>query len=99
MFSFKTDPDNVELHFDRDGSELVDYSALHAINVISDKYKKQDKTFVVKYLGERASNMLNKADAAFTFQNLKDEDAKEAKIEDTVTTKEAWSVIYNNHGK
>jgi hypothetical protein len=67
MFRFKEDPDNVELHFDRDGSELVDYSALHAINVVSDKYKKEDKTLVVKYLGERAERMLNKADAAFKF--------------------------------
>ena len=67
MFRFKEDPDNVELHFDRDGSELVDYSALHAINVVSDKYKKEDKTLVVKYLGERAERMLNKADAAFNF--------------------------------
>jgi SulP family sulfate permease len=68
MFRFKEDPDEIELHFDRDGSELVDYSALHAINVISNKYKKEDKKLTIKYLGERAEKMLAKADAAFTFE-------------------------------
>ena len=67
LFAFKTDPDRVELHFDRDGSELVDYSAMHAVNVVADKYKKEDKTLVVKFLSKRAENMLIKASALQTF--------------------------------
>ena len=58
----------MELHFDRDGSDLVDYSAIHAINVVSDKYKKQDKKLVVKYLSARASDMMKKAGALQTFE-------------------------------
>ena len=68
LFHYKEDPDRVELHFDRDGSDLVDYSALHAINVVSDKYKKQDKTLIVKYLSERSANMLSKAEALQSFK-------------------------------
>jgi hypothetical protein len=68
LFDFKNDPDRVELHFDRDGSDLVDYSAIHAINVVSDKYKKQDKKLVVKYLSARASDMMKKAGALQTFE-------------------------------
>ena len=68
LFEYKTDPDCVELHFDRDGSDLVDYSALHAINVISDKYKKEDKKLIVKYLSETAERMLGKAKALQTFE-------------------------------
>jgi len=68
LFDFKNDPDRVELHFDRDGSELVDYSAIHAINVVSDKYKKQDKKLVIKYLSVRASDMMKKAGALQTFE-------------------------------
>ena len=49
LFDFKNDPDRVELHFDRDGSDLVDYSAIHAINVVSDKYKKQDSSKLCEF--------------------------------------------------
>ena len=67
LFDFKGDPARVELHFDRDGSELSDFSGLHALNIVADKYKKQDKKLVVKYLSAGALRMLAKAEAIATF--------------------------------
>ena len=68
LFDFKGDPDVVELHFDRDGSDLKDFSGLHCLNVIADKYKKQDKRLVVKHLPATAIRMIAKADGMLTFE-------------------------------
>ena len=62
LFTPAADPDVVELHFDRDGSDLCDYSAIHAINVVGEKYKKIGKKILLRHLSERAKRMLAKTE-------------------------------------
>ena len=62
LFTPASDPDIVELHFDRDGSDLCDYSAIHAINVVGEKYKKLGKKVLLRHLSDKAKRMLAKGD-------------------------------------
>ena len=49
-------------------ADLNDFSGLHCLNVIADKYKKQDKRLVVKHLPASALRMIAKADGLATFE-------------------------------
>ena len=51
----------MEVHFDRDDSELCDYSGIHALSVVGEKYKKYDKKLYVRGLDMRSKRMLSKS--------------------------------------
>ena len=61
FFQPATDPDIVEVHFDRDDSALCDYSGIHAINVVGEKYKKYGKKLFISGLNYRGKKMLSKS--------------------------------------
>ncbi len=61
-FDARNDPDLVEVHFDRDGTELSDYSGIHALNVVGQRYKKYGKRLMVRYLNKNSLRMLAKGD-------------------------------------
>lgn len=61
MFDARKDPDRVEVHFDRDGTDLADYSGIHALNVVGEKYKKYGKKFYVKHLDQRSRKLVHKS--------------------------------------
>merc|ERR1711871_733882 len=41
LFTPKEDPEIVEIHFMETGSGLDDYSAIHALNVVGEKYQQR----------------------------------------------------------
>ena len=44
FFNPKTDPELIEIHFLEQGAILDDFSAIHALNVVGEKYGKYDKS-------------------------------------------------------
>eukprot|EP00045_Choanoeca_perplexa_P012633 m.138813 g.138813 ORF g.138813 m.138813 type:complete len:683 (+) comp16080_c0_seq4:105-2153(+) len=62
LFQYKEDPAVIEAHFDNPTTDLYDFSALHALNVVGEKYKKFDKQFHVKKLSPTSLKLLTKAD-------------------------------------
>jgi len=61
LFNPKTDPDLIEIHFVENGAFINDYSAIHALNVIGEKYSKYNKQVVVKHLEQKSQKLTAKA--------------------------------------
>eukprot|EP00944_MAST-04C_sp_MAST-4C-sp1_P000353 g353.t1 len=61
FFNPKTDPDLIEVNFMEQGAVLDDFSAIHALNVVGEKYGKYDKKVVVRYLKFKSQKRAEKA--------------------------------------
>ena len=61
FFNPKTDPDLIEVNFMEQGAILDDFSAIHALNVVGEKYGKYDKKVVVRYLKFKSQKRAEKA--------------------------------------
>jgi len=57
----ENDPDEIEIDFRSDASRIYDFSGFNALNVISEKYKKEGKTVRVKKLDVLSRKRLSKA--------------------------------------
>lgn len=76
LFDARKDPDRVEVHFDRDGTDLADFSGIHALNVVGGKYKKYGKKFYVKHLDQRARKLVYKSQKLQRHFDILPEDEK-----------------------
>ena len=61
LFNPKNDPDVIEIHFIEKAAFINDHSAIHALNVIGERYKKYNKKVVVKHLELKSQKMTGKA--------------------------------------
>ena len=61
LFNPKTDPSLIEIHFIENDAFINDHSAIHALNVIGEKYKKYNKKVVVKHLELKSRKLTGKA--------------------------------------
>eukprot|EP00730_Choanoeca_flexa_P018622 TRINITY_DN9063_c0_g1_i7.p1 TRINITY_DN9063_c0_g1~~TRINITY_DN9063_c0_g1_i7.p1 ORF type:complete len:695 (+),score=88.49 TRINITY_DN9063_c0_g1_i7:64-2148(+) len=83
LFRYKEDPPVVEAHFDNPTTDLYDFSALHALNVVGEKYKKLNKEFHVKKLSPTSLKVLTKADDLvrhFVYTVQEEEDPEEVPL-------------------
>jgi len=90
-FDPKHDPDEVEVHFQE--SQLHDYSGLHALNVIGQKYKKEKKHLRVRHLSLQSEKRLRKADALAEYFSYKLDGVAEELDEPDKLNRESASVL------
>ena len=81
FFTPKEDPDVVEIHFMETGSGLDDYSAIHALNVVGEKYKKYDKQVIVRHLNAQSKKLVSKSSKLVRSFTVAEDDA-EAKTDE-----------------
>ena len=76
-----TKADVVEIHFMETGSGLDDYSAIHALNVVGEKYKKYDKQVIVRHLNAQSKKLVSKSSKLVRSFTVAEDDA-EAKTDE-----------------
>ena len=76
LFDVRNDPQEVEIDFFSDGSEINDYSAVHALNTLSDKYKKYGKVLFVRKLKGYSRKVIHKASKLATFNIIESPQVK-----------------------
>eukprot|EP00943_MAST-04B_sp_MAST-4B-sp1_P000204 g204.t1 len=85
FFNPKTDPELIEIHFLEQGAILDDFSAIHALNVVGEKYGKYDKQVVVRHLKFKSAKLTTKAAKLIkTFSIASGEEKKDEVISDEV---------------
>lgn len=52
LFTPKEDPDMVEVHFSHQSAVVYDFSGIHSLNIVGQKYKELGKAVVIKHLGK-----------------------------------------------
>eukprot|EP01083_Nonionella_stella_P069051 183803_1 len=75
-FTPKSDPNDIEIHL-RD-AQIYDYSAINALNIIAEKYKKRNKSVHLKHISDKSQKLIKKAHnliSHFTYDTI-------AKVED-----------------
>ena len=84
FFNPKTDPDLIEVHFLEQGAFIDDYSAIHALNVVGEKYGKYDKQVVVRHLKFKSEKLTRKASKLIKTFSIKgdEEDEKKDVVDD-----------------
>ena len=77
QFNFKNDPERIEIHLN--DAEIMDYSAMQALNFIGEKYKKLGKNVKLKHVNTQSHKLITKAKDLFihfeyeTVTTIKDE--------------------------
>ena len=93
LFNPKTDPDLIEIHFIENGAFIDDYSAIHALNVVGEKYGKYNKQVVVKHLEVKSQKLTKKASKLIRTFSIEIDDI-ETNVENVNT---AFEVEEQNH--
>ena len=81
FFNPKTDPDLIEVNFMEQGAVLDDFSAIHALNVVGEKYGKYDKKVVVRYLKFKSQKRAEKASKLIKSFSIESGEAMENKVQ------------------
>lgn len=82
QFDYDGDPDDVEIHFHM--GHVLDYSAIHALNVVGERYRARGKRLHVKRLGRACVRLLHKATdllGNFTFEVSEEDVGEEMPLE------------------
>ena len=80
IFTPRTDPQRVEVQFHNNGIAIKDYSAIHALNVLGEKYKRLDKELKVTNLDYYSLKFVKKAETLIHHFDFSDSPQSSANV-------------------